>query len=54
MRDTVLYLKDIAVAIVINDEEDSVRIYPMCSTCETGIMVLGQGQVLEDKDVYIL
>ncbi len=39
---------------VINDEEDSVRIYPMCATCETGIMILGKGQVLADKDVYIL
>lgn len=38
----------------INDQEDSVRIYPLCSTCETGITIFGQGQVIEDKDVYIL
>lgn len=38
----------------IDDQEDSVRVYPMCSTCEKGITILGQGRVLEDKDVYIL
>ena len=38
----------------INDQEDSVRIYPLCSTYETGITIFGQGQVIEDKDVYIL
>jgi len=38
----------------INEQEDSVRIYPMCAICEKGIMVLGKGHILEDKDVYIL
>ena len=39
---------------VIKDQEDSVPIYPMCATCQKGVMILGKGQVVEDQDVYIL
>ncbi len=38
----------------LNEQEDSVRIYPMCATWETGIMIFGKGHVSEDKDVYVL
>lgn len=36
------------------DEEDSLRIYVICRACEKTIEVLGHGEVLQDKDVYIL
>lgn len=35
-------------------EEDSLRIYGICRSCEKTITVLGHGEVLQDKDVYIL
>ena len=38
----------------IDKQEDSVRIYPLCATCENGAMIIGQGKIIEDKDVYIL
>lgn len=38
----------------INSEEDSVRIYRLCSDCENRVRIMGQGKVTEDKDVYIL
>jgi CRISPR-associated protein Cas2 len=39
---------------IIEESEDSVRIYPMCNSCENGVSILGLGKVFEDKDVYIL
>jgi CRISPR-associated protein Cas2 len=36
------------------DEEDSLRIYAICRACEKTIEVFGHGEVLQDKDVYIL
>lgn len=39
---------------IIKESEDSVRIYPMCISCENRVSILGQGKVFEDKDVYIL
>ncbi len=38
----------------INEQEDSVRIYPMCATCQKGMIIIGKGPVVEDQDVYIL
>jgi len=35
-------------------EEDSLRIYNICRACEKTITVLGHGEVVQDKDVYIL
>ena len=39
---------------VVDEQEDNVRIYPLCAICENGIINIGKGDVLEDKDVYIL
>ena len=39
---------------IILDTEDSVRIYSLCAGCEKAIVLIGQGTVTEDKDVYIL
>ena len=38
----------------INLREDSIRIYHLCSVCQTQATIIGQGKVTEDKDVYIL
>ena len=39
---------------VTSEEEDSIRIYQLCKECKKSIKILGAGQVLEDKDIYIL
>ncbi len=39
---------------VIAEEEDSVRIYTLCADCEKGVTVIGQGEVSQEEDVYIL
>lgn len=49
LKEMVLYLKKI-----VYDEEDSIRIYQVCKECKKAIKILGTGEVLEDKDVYIL
>lgn len=42
------------ITAIVNEEEDSVRIYAMCAGCEKAIAIIGQGEVTIDKDVYIL
>jgi CRISPR-associated protein Cas2 len=39
---------------IIEESEDSIRVYPLCASCETGISVLGQGTTMKEEDVYIL
>jgi CRISPR-associated protein Cas2 len=39
---------------IIEESEDSIRVYPLCATCETGISVLGQGKIMKEEDIYIL
>ena len=41
------------ISKIIDPKEDSVRIYPICQRCEREILIVGQGEVKEDKDVYI-
>jgi len=41
-------------ADLIDFEEDSVRIYSMCSECEGKIEIIGTGARTEDPDVYVL
>jgi len=42
------------VVQLLDEEEDSVRIYQLCAACKRRIRVHGQGEVLEDPDVYIV
>ena len=39
---------------IIEESEDSIRVYPLCAACETGISILGQGKLMKEEDVYIL
>lgn len=39
---------------VIDPASDSVRIYFLCQGCRTKIEILGQGEVYEDQEVYII
>jgi CRISPR-associated protein Cas2 len=38
----------------IISDEDSVRIYALCSKCKGIIKVLGRGEITKDREVYIL
>jgi len=42
------------ISDLIDESEDSVRIYDLCAGCEKNIVILGQGVVSRDEDVYIL
>jgi CRISPR-associated protein Cas2 len=42
------------IRAVISEDEDSVRIYSLCGSCERAIAIIGQGQVTKNEDVYIL
>jgi CRISPR-associated protein Cas2 len=46
MRERVIDLTD--------HEEDSVRIYSLCSECEDKVDIIGTGARTEDPDVYVL
>ena len=35
-------------------DEDSVRIYTLCSRCTGVVKILGRGNLTKDEDVYIL
>lgn len=39
---------------VICEAEDSVRIYPLCAACEKGLIIIGQGEVSREEEVYVL
>jgi len=39
---------------LIDTEEDTVRIYRLCATCEERVEILGRGVRSEDPDVYIV
>lgn len=39
---------------VIDPESDRVRIYFLCQSCRVKITILGQGDVYEDEEVYIV
>lgn len=42
------------LAALIDDAEDSVRIYQLCEGCRGRARVLGTGQVIEDPDVLVV
>jgi CRISPR-associated protein Cas2 len=39
---------------VVNEEEDSVRVYALCANCQKVIKVMGQGEVTKEEKYYIL
>lgn len=39
---------------IIEETEDSIRIYALCAQCEKNIQILGKGCITEEQDVYIL
>lgn len=39
---------------VLDSATDSVRVYFLCQGCRAKIVILGQGEVYQDEDVYIV
>ncbi len=39
---------------VVNDKEDSIRVYALCANCEKAIKIMGQGEVSKEEKYYIL
>ena len=39
---------------IVSEEDDNVRIYTFCASCERVIKVIGQGKLTKDESVYIV
>jgi CRISPR-associated protein Cas2 len=39
---------------IINQEEDSVRIYSLCAACSEKIDIIGYGKMVQDPDVIVI
>jgi len=39
---------------VVKEDEDSIRVYALCGSCEKVIKVIGQGEVTKEEKYYIL
>ena len=52
-RDLLVQMTD-RIEGIIDEVDDSVRIYGLCAGCEKMIRVMGTGEVSKDEEVYIL
>jgi len=52
----VAYLEKLTreLSVLINKEEDTVRIYRLCQSCIEKIRVLGKGKITQDSDFFIV
>ena len=39
---------------IISEEDDKVRIYPICADCKRSITIYGNGKIAEIESVYIV
>ena len=39
---------------IVSEEEDNVRIYTLCASCEKVIKIVGQGKLTKNERVYIV
>ncbi len=42
------------VSDILDVEEDSLRLYPLCAACMPGIEIIGQGSVTQDPEIIII
>lgn len=38
---------------VIDEENDKLRIYPLCGTCKEKVLIMGKGELFSVEDVYV-
>ncbi len=39
---------------LLNTEEDSLRLYPLCSACLAKVEIMGHGMITQDPDMIII
>lgn len=39
---------------IINEKEDSVRVYKICESCKKNVKIFGSGKISEDEEIYIV
>ena len=39
---------------LVDEKDDSVRIYTLCANCEKAVKIIGTGELTKDEDVYII
>ena len=44
----------VKIGELVDEEDDSVRIYTLCANCEKAVKIIGTGELTENKDVYIV
>jgi CRISPR-associated protein Cas2 len=54
LTDDLLYDMKNRIKNIIDQKEDSVRIYTLCANCQKIVDIIGAGETTQDKDVYIL
>jgi len=42
------------VGKILDEEQDSLRVYPLCAGCREKIEIIGQGEVVQDPDFIII
>jgi CRISPR-associated protein Cas2 len=43
----------VKIGELVDEEDDSVRIYTLCANCDKAVKIIGTGELTENKDVYI-
>lgn len=54
LDDEKLQLVEAKLVEEMDEDQDSLRVYPLCAACKRRIRVHGLGQVLDDPHVYIV
>lgn len=54
LNDKILDNMQNKLSSVIDDVNDKIRIYRLCNGCVKSVQILGNGEMTEDKDVYIV
>ncbi len=55
LLDTLHFDKMLAkIGELVDEQDDSVRIYTLCANCEKAVKIIGTGELTEDEDVYII
>ncbi len=39
---------------IVVEEDDSIRIYPLCTGCEKNIKIIGKGDISKIEDIYVV
>lgn len=54
LNDKILGNMQNKLSSIIDDEDDKIRIYRLCNSCLMTVQILGNGEITEDDEVYII